>query len=173
MTSLAARRIPVYVWVPIILACTVAGVFASKLRPLRPAHSTPPVQHSAIPSPPPVAASPAAHSSTDITGQGSRALGSPGSASAPASFPTDELDLPTPAPKIADRPGQQTKPSAEATRSAPSSHGPGRARAARDHSLNRARRPQNIAQQPAKAPSTASSGLKSVPIIGPVISLFQ
>jgi hypothetical protein len=169
LASLFAWRIPVYVWVPIILSCAMVGVFASKLRPLHPALSTPPVQHFAVPSPSPVAVSPMDPSSSTVaTGQGSRALGSP--VPAPVPFPTDELDLPTPAPRVTDRPEQENNARAETIPSAPSSHGPGRARTARDHPLNRAQRSHNIAQQSAKTPS---SGFKSVPIIGPVISLFQ
>jgi hypothetical protein len=51
---------------------------------------------------------------------------------------------------------------------------PSRTRVARaDNSAARARRPQRTAQQPIKAPSTPSAGLKNIPLIGPVFSLFQ
>ena len=169
LVSLGSRRIPPYVWVPVILASAVAGVFASKLRSVHPATPTSPIHRSEAPSARTVAAFPVDQSSTTVGALAAHPAIGP-SPAAPISLPTEDLDLPTPAPKIANRP---ERPTGDTVEPAPPDHGRVRASIARDRALARARRPQRTAQQPAKPPSTASAGLKNVPIIGPVFSLFQ
>jgi hypothetical protein len=59
VASLLRRRVPIYVWLPIILACAVAGSIASTLRPVPPIPSPPHVPRSEKSSQIPLMASPA------------------------------------------------------------------------------------------------------------------
>ena len=166
--SLFSQRVPLYVWLPIVLACAAAGFIASTLRPVIP--NEPHIPRSERPSRTPVTASPAEDATKTAKGQLSRAIGPPRDAPSVV-LPTDETDLATPAPSAADRHAHapdvgQSAPPAPAMKVAP--------KAVRtDHALAKARRPQRTAQQPAKAPSTSSASLKNIPLIGPVFSLFQ
>jgi hypothetical protein len=172
----SSRRVPLYIWLPIVLGCAAAGAIASTLRPFHPPTGKP-IPRSEVPSQTPVSASPAVEPRR--TG-GSQLSGVPSPVRGPASIslPTDEIDLPTPARSITER-HAKTDDVGVAAPQPPAAQGvPPRASAARTH-RSRARtgratgRAQRTAQQPAKAPSTASAGLKNVPIIGPVFSLFQ
>jgi hypothetical protein len=168
ISSLFSRRLPLYIWLPIVLACAVAGYIASTLRPLP---STPHLPRAARPSQVPVITSPAHELPRTAESQLARALGSPHGIPAIAP-PNDEVeDLQGSVRSVVERrkqaPADVGAPALAAKRNPP------RARTAREHSLAKPRRPQRAAQQPANARSSSSAGLKSVPVIGPVFSLLQ
>src|SRR5262245_55104392 len=171
---LFSRRVPLRIWLPIVIACAAAGFVASTLRPIRPTPSTPHIPHSEGPGQTPSTASPVEVSPRAADSQLSSAFGPPRDTLA---LPTEKEDLPTPAPR--PRAAERHQPvSGEVGKSvapAPATKGTSaRARAARtDHVMAKARRPQRTAQRPVKAPSTSSAGLKNVPIIGPLFSMFQ
>jgi hypothetical protein len=174
---LFSRRVPLYVWLPIVLACVAAGVVASTLQPIHPLPDKP-IPRSEVPSQAPVTASPAVEPTRTGGSQVSSAP-SPPRGAASIALPTEEIDLPTPASSVTEGHEKVTDDVGVAAPPVPAVQGvPPRARAARtDRSGARTGRAtgraQRTAQQPAKAPSTASAGLKNVPIIGPVFSLFQ
>jgi hypothetical protein len=153
--SLFSRRVPLRIWLPIVIACAAAGYVASTLWPVRPIASQPHIPRSEGPSQQaPVLASPM-EEPTRTAGQLSRAIG-----------PPREVAQHDRAPKKV----RESAPPPPATKGTL----PRRARAARaGHSVARASRPQRTAQQPVKASSTPSAGLKNIPLIGPVFSLFQ
>jgi len=162
VTSLLRRRVPIYVWLPIILACAVAGSIASTLRPVRPIPSPPHVPRAEKSSQSP---SPAEEAPRTAENQLSGASG-PSREAAVIALPTEELDLP--APSIVKR--QEQVPVGIAPRSAqPKVHA---SVASNDRSAPKARRPQRISQRAVKVPSNAG-GLKNVPIIGPMFSVLQ
>jgi hypothetical protein len=200
------RQVPIYIWMPIVIACAGLGFIASKWRPVAPVVSEPPIhRNSEMPAPrtgeqtehqisralsPPGYAPaislpadevdlptparkdvmPALRTGEQTEHQISRALSPPGRAPA-ISLPTDEVDLPTPARTDVQRdepannivrgtlPAQASRPSPQPTK------------AARRERVAKTRRA--TAQQPTKALSAPSGGLKNVPIIGSLFSLFQ
>jgi hypothetical protein len=174
VASVFSRRIPLYIWLPIILACAAAGVVASRLRPIHPPPGKPNNSHSAVSSQASVTASPAME---PTRADGSRLSNTPSSPrdAVPIAVPTGEIDLPTPAYSVAKRQEKVAGDAGVATPPVPAAQGvPPRARpASADRSGPRTSRTQRTAQQPAKSSPTAAAGLKNVPIIGPVFSLFQ
>ena len=152
VASLLGRRVPLRIWFPIVIACAATGFVASTLWPVQPIPSS---QH--IPR-------------SERSGQASVTV-------SPTEAPSivlaaDEVDLPTPVRSVAER--HEQEPANVGTLAPAAKGAPARARAARtDNSATKARRPQRTAQQPANAPPKSSAGLKNVPIIGPVFSLFQ
>ena len=176
VASLLSRRVPLYMWLPIVLACAAAGAIASTLRPVHPPPGKP-IPRSEVPSQPPVTASLPVEPTRTGGSQLSSAPNPPGDAASIA-LPTDDIDLPTPTRSIAERHAKADDagvaapqlPAAEGVPPRASAARTDRSRARTDRATGRA---QRTAQQPAKAPSTASAGLKNVPIIGPVFSLFQ
>jgi hypothetical protein len=160
LASLLKRRLPIYIWFPIVLACAGLGYIASKWRPVAPVVSKPLIHRtSEMPTPP-------ADERTEH--QLSRALSPPGHAPAISLPAVDEVDLSASAPmgvqgdELAEGwgtpPAHASKPSQQP------------AKAARRERIAKAHRP--TAQQPAKAP-VALGGLNKVPIIGSLFSLFQ
>jgi hypothetical protein len=156
------RQVPIYIWIPIVLASAGLGFVASKWRPVAPVVSKSQIHRSSE--------MPAPRTDEQTEHQISRALSPP--AYAPAiSLPADEVDLPTPARTDVQRdepadnivrrtlPAQAFKPSPQPTKAAR------RGRAAKTR--------RATAQQPTKALSAPSGGLKNVPIIGSLFSLFQ
>jgi hypothetical protein len=173
---LFSQRVPLRIWLPVVIGCAAAGFVASTLRPIRPTPSTPHIPRSEGPGQTPGTASPAEVSPRTADSQLSRALGPPRDLPSIA-LPTEKEDLPTPAPppRAAERHQPASDEVGKLVPPAPATKGTSaRARAARtDHVMAKARRPQRTAQQPVKAPSTSSAGLKKVPIIGPLFSMFQ
>jgi hypothetical protein len=174
---LFSRRVPLYIWLPIVLACAAAGFIASTLRPVRPIPSNSSIPRSEAPSPAPAIALPAEAPTRTAESQISRALGPPRDA-APIAHPSDEIDLPTPASSVTEHREKAADDAAMAAPPVRAAQGvPPRARAAgTDRSGARTGRATGRAQrtaQPAKVPSTTSAGLKNVPIFGPLFSLFQ
>jgi hypothetical protein len=151
VASLFGRRVPLRIWIPIVIACAAAGFVASTLWPVRPIPSIPHIPRS------------------EGSGQ-ALVIASP--TEAPSIVLAADEVLPTPVRSVVER--HEQKPAHVGTAAPPGKGAPARARAARtDKSATKARRPQRAAQQPANAPPTSSAGLKNVPIIGPVFSLFQ
>jgi len=103
-----------------------------------------------------------------------RALSPPSEASAIV-LPADDIDLPTPAPKIVQGDERKTDDGLQAAPPLPATKSlPQRTQAARGaRPMAKVRRAQPTAQQAAKPPTIASAGLKNVPVIGPLFSLFQ
>jgi hypothetical protein len=153
VASLFSRRVPLRIWLPIVIACAVAGYVASTLRPVRPTADQPHTLRSERPSQAPVTSPEDEHEPTMTAGQLSRAIGPPRDVVEHREQTPADVGAPVP-------PLRATKGT--------------RARASlAKHAVARASRPQRTAQQPAKAPSTPSAGLKNIPLIGPVFSLFQ
>jgi len=149
VASLLRQRVPLLIWFPIVIACAATGFVASTLWPVQPILSS---QH--IPR-------------SERSGQASVTASLTETPS--IVLAADEVDLPTPVRSVAERHEKERVDVGTAAKGAPA-----RARAARtDNSATKARRPQRTAQQPANTPPKSSAGLKNVPIIGPVFSLFQ
>ena len=162
LVSLLKRQVPIYVWFPIVLACAGLGFIASKWRPVAPVVSKPPILRTSE--------TPAPHTDEQTEHQISRALSAPGHAPA-ISLPADEVDLPTPALTGVQREElanniARVVPAAQAPKSSPQP-----TKATRRERVAKAHRA--TAQQPTKVPSAPSGGLKNVPIIGSLFSLFQ
>jgi hypothetical protein len=176
VASLFSRRVPLRIWLPIVIACAAAGFVASTLWPIRLTPSTLHIPRSEGPGQATGTASPMGVFPRTADSQLSRVLGPPRDIPS-ITLPAEEEDLPTPAPP--PRAAERHQPvSNEVGKSVPSAlatkRTSARANAARtDHVTAKARRPQRTAQQPGKAPSTSSAGLKNLPIIGPLFSLLQ
>jgi hypothetical protein len=166
VASLLRRRVPIYIWLPIILACAVAGSVASTRRPVPPIPSPPHVPRAEKSSPTPLIASPAEEATRTAENQLSGALGPPREPAVIA-LPTEELDLPS--SSVVER--QEQVPAGIAPRTpVPKVH----AKVASDDRLApKAYRPQRRSQRPVKVPSKSAVGLKNVPIVGPIFSLLQ
>jgi len=163
VTSLLRRRVPIYVWLPIILACAVAGSIASTLRPVPPIPSPPHVPRAEKSSQIPLVASPVEEAPT-AESQLSSALAPPREPAVIA-LPTEELDLPS--PSVVER--QEQVPAGIAPRTpVPKVHAKV---ASNDRSAAKARRPQRMSQRTVKVKSAGA--LNNVPIIGPMFSLLQ
>ena len=165
VTSLLRRRVPIYVWLPIILACAVAGSIASTLRPVPPIPSPPHVPRAEKSSQIPLVASPVEEAPT-AESQLSSALAPPREPAVIA-LPTEELDLPS--PSVVER--QEQVPAGIAPRTpVPKVHAKV---ASNDGSAAKPRRPQRMSQRTVKVPSKSAGALNNVPIIGPMFSLLQ
>jgi hypothetical protein len=175
VTSPLRRRVPIYVWLPIILACAVAGSIASTLRPVPPITSPPHVPRAEKSSQSPLIASPAEEapraSSAEkaprtAESQLSSALDPPREPAVIA-LPTEELDLPS--PSVVER--QEQVPAGIAPRTpVPKVHAKV---GSNERSAAKARRPQRMSQRTVKVPSKSAGALNNVPIIGPMFSLLQ
>jgi hypothetical protein len=166
VTSLLRRRVPIYVWLPIILTCAVAGSIASTLRPIPPIPSPPHVPRAEKSSHSPFIASPAKEALRTAESQLSSALGPP-SEPAVIALPTEELDLPSLG--VVER--QEQVPAGMAPRTpVPKVHAKV---ASNERSAAKARRPQRMSQRTVKVPSKSAGALNNVPIIGPMFSLLQ
>jgi hypothetical protein len=77
LASLFSRRVPVYIWLPIVLACAAVGFIASTLQLVRLIPSTPQIPRSEGPSQAPVTASPVEEPRGATGSQPSRVLGPP------------------------------------------------------------------------------------------------
>jgi hypothetical protein len=152
VASLFGRRVPLRIWIPIVIACAAAGFIASTLWPVRTIPSTPHIPRSEGSGQTPVIASPTEAPSIVLA--------------------ADAVDLATPVRSVAER--HEKEPANVRTPTPAAKGAPTRASAARaDNSATKVRRPKRTAQQPANAPPKSSAGLMNVPIIGPVFSLFQ
>lgn len=160
LATLLKRQLPIYIWFPIVLACAGLGYIASKWRPVAPVVSKPPIYRTSE--------MPAPRRDEQTEHQFSRALSPPGHAPAISLPAEDEVDPPTPAPMGV----QGDELAGGIVRGTPPAHAskpsPQPAKAARRERVAKAHRA--TAQQPTKAPS---GGLKNVPIIGSLFSLFQ
>jgi hypothetical protein len=166
VTSLLKRRVPIYVWLPIILACAVAGSIASTLRPVPPIPSPPHVPRVEKSSQSPLMPSPAEEALRTAESQLSSALAAPREPAVIA-LPTEELDLPS--PSVVER--EEQVPTGMAPRTpVPKVHA---IVASNDRSAAKAGRPHRMSQRTVKVPSKSAGALNNVPIIGPMFSLLQ
>jgi hypothetical protein len=187
---LFSRRVSLYVSLPVIAACGATGYIASAMQPGPTGGKQATFQsHSyslATPAPAPVPV-PVTASAVEVPPSPSVELALPAENTLPrhgssvASFPTDEIDLPTPlaaAPagieQIAPKPAPVvvTQASTSVPVTAPPAQRTRAARAERRTSSTPVRRSLPTAQ-PRVPPASKSAGLKGIPLIGPVFSLLQ
>jgi hypothetical protein len=166
--SLSSKRVPVYISLPIIVACGAAGYIANTIRPGGTIISQAPIHRLAEPEP--VAVSPVAVHATPDQKQLSRVSVPRRDVLLPLA---GEVDLPTLNPNVVARgvPAKVIEPAPRVPVTKAMSNRPRATRAVRTRS--KARRPQRVARQPTSTPAPASTGLKSIPLIGPVFSLLQ
>jgi hypothetical protein len=169
LASLSSQRVPLYISLPIIVACGAAGYIASTIRPGSTIVSHAPIHRPAEPalSRGTVAVSPVAVHATPDRKQLS-------GVSAPVARPlAGEVDLRPPAPNVVARavPANVIELTPRVPVTKATSDRPRATRAVRARS--KARRPQRVVRQLPSTPAPASTGLKSIPLIGPVFSLLQ
>jgi hypothetical protein len=160
---LFSRRVSLYVSLPVIVGCGAVGYVASTW------------QSGPIPHPP------ARSNHTAVvanTTPNEPQLAPPSRTFQTVALPIEEIDLPTPAlpaTKVAEP--LKTNPD-DNVRSAPAfdpviKAAPHASRPDRPVRSTSKARPQRTAQQRTGPPTSPPSGLKSIPIIGPVFSLLQ
>jgi hypothetical protein len=173
LASLSSQRVPLYISLPIILACGATGFVASTIRPGSMTVSQAPLHRAAEPEPShetvavsPIAATPHQKQPSDVSGPPREVL----SVARPLA---GEVDLRTPTPIVVARavPANviEAAPGVPVTKA--TSDRPRATRAVRASS--KARRPPRVARQQTITPAPASTGLKSIPLIGPMFSLLQ
>jgi hypothetical protein len=157
--SLFSRRVPLYVSLPLIVGCGAAGFLASTWQPV----PSLPTQGSVV-------------ANTELLSREPQ-LAPASSRSKSIVLPIEEIDLPTPAvqaAKVAERQGTDSDEAQSAPASTPmmkaARRSPGADRPVRSTSKAR---PQRTAQQRTGPPAPPPTGLKSIPIIGPMFSLLQ
>ena len=171
------QRVPLYISLPVIVACGVVGFIASTVQPPGGTITDQVISHrSAELSQAPVAASTTEEPARIGEKELARALHQPRSAPSITVPPTADTDLPAPAPTVVWRRDEApndivepTPPLVAVTTSPARRTKPART----DRPLVKVRRAQQAAQLPARPPSKSSASLKNVPLIGPVFSLFQ
>ena len=179
LALLSNRRVPLYVSVPIIIACAATGFLASATQSRSTATGKSQIHRSAGPSQGPSATTtvekPPRISDNHLSAQ----LTPPRDAASLALPPLDDSALPLPSfpasaglERDARGPGLIVKPAPQPLPVTTSP--PQRTRATRaEQPAANAQRPQRTVQQHVAAPSPPSAGLKNIPILGPVFSLFQ
>jgi hypothetical protein len=169
LASLFSHRVPLYISVPVIFACGAVGYIANTLRPGSAIVGQAQIYRPPEPQPSrgAVATSPAEHATPDQK----ELLG----ASAP---PGDVPSIAMPLTNKVDLVARSGRVPAKVIETAPPvlvvetmSARPRATRAVRTPS--KPRRPQRMARRSMSAPTTASTGLKSIPLIGLVFSLLQ
>ena len=159
------RRVPLYVGIPIVVACGAMGYVAGMPVLPRTTISKPQTLRIAEPADASVPAQPEEPSKTTLPST---------NASASAS-PTSEVDPPTPVPMILGH--KQVVPENIADTTAPipaTTAPPGQHRDSHAvRSASKTRKPHHLTHQTKIAPATASNALQSVPLLGPVFSLMQ
>ena len=171
--SLFSRRVPLSFSLPIIVACAAAGFIFGTLPPVS--------QLTGAPQSPPQAsgATSTVEQPRRISEmQPSADLTQPLVASFIALPPLDQTALPMPVVPVvpapaglehdAQVPDHVVTPAPLPLAESP----PQRTRATVQPSVSATRRPQRMAQQRASVPSKPSTGLKSIPLIGPVFSFL-
>jgi hypothetical protein len=145
LAPLFSQRVPLYIALPVIGACGVAGYIASTMRPDSTIIDQAQIHQPAEPEPSQqtVATSPVAEQPTTDQKESQR--------------PGVENNQLVPAPPVSVTRAMPERP--RANRAVPAASKP--------------RRPQRVARQPTSASATAPTGLKSIPPIGPVFSLLQ
>jgi hypothetical protein len=169
--SLFSRRVPLSVSLPVMVACAATGFVASTMRPASPLTDAPQSPRQA-----PVATSTVEQQRRVSEMQPSADLTQPRVAPATALPPLDQAALPLPSfpasaglERDARGPDHVVTPAPLPATVLP----PQQMRATPvKRSVSDARRPQRVAQQRPSAPSKPSTGLKSIPLIGPVFSFL-
>lgn len=163
---LFSQRVPLYIFLPVITACGAAGYIANTTGSGSPIIDQAQTQHG------PVATSPVAEQATPDQKELSDALSPTRDASSISLLPAAEVDIPTPAPRVVERTERvppnviESAPPVPVTKAMPEN--PRATRAVR--AVSKPPRPQRVARQPTSTPATASTGLKNIPLIGPVFS---
>lgn len=168
VASLLRRRVPIYIWLPIILACAVAGSIAGTLHLVPPIPSPPHVPRAEKSSQRPLIASPAEEAPRTAEIPPLRAFG-PSHEPPIIALPTEELDLPSPSVVEHQEQEEQVPVGIAPRTTVPKTH----AIASNDRLAPKAYRPQRRSQRPGKVPSKSAAGLNKVPIIGPMFSILQ
>jgi hypothetical protein len=164
-----SQRVPLYISLPVIVACGAAGYIASTMRP-----STTMIGHAQIhrpAEPEPSQRAVATSDQKELTGASAPPRGAP-SVALPLA---DEVELPRPARRVVERneraPANVIEPAPPVPVTKALSERPRATRAVR--AATKPRRPHRVARQPTSTPAIASTALKSIPLIGPVFSLLQ
>jgi hypothetical protein len=168
---LFSQRVPLYISLPVIVACGAAGYIANTIGPVSTIFGQAQIHRPAEPEPShgAVATSPATPDQKELSGSSAR----PRDVQSVALLPADEVALPTPAPSVIER--NERGPANVIERAPPLAKAmPEHPRATRAvRAVSKPRRPQRVVRQSTSTPATASTGLKSIPLIGPVFSLLQ
>ena len=103
--SLFSQRVPLYIFLPVIVACGAAGYVANTIGPLSTIFGQGQIHRPAEPEPShgPVATSPVAEQARPDQKELSGTSAPPRDAKSNALLPTDEVDLPTSAPTATER----------------------------------------------------------------------
>jgi hypothetical protein len=161
--SLFSRRVPLYVSLPLVVGCGAAGYLASTWQPVPSLPTAQPTQGSVV-------------ANTELPSREPRRAPA-SSKSKSIVLPIEEIDLPTPAvhaAKAAERQGTDSDEVQPAPPSTPMMKAARRSpRADRPVRSTSKARPQRTAQQRPGPPAPPPTGLKSIPIIGPMFSLLQ
>ena len=162
-SSLFRRRVPIYIWLPVVVACAAVGFVASTLRTYRPVPSPPHIQHADGALAPP-ATDVRAAVTADGQSQISRAIGPPREPT--IVLPVDEMDLPTPV--LADKAPEYRKETLPEVTLPPTRAATyQRAKVPRsDRPRSAGRHARRSEQNPAKAHQASTGGLKNIPVIG-------
>jgi|SRR5262245_28488612 len=152
VASLLSRRVPIYVWLPIVFACGLVGAIASTQRLNRPVPVTPRIDRSDRPS-----AEPVTEWVRIGTSQPSLAPGLPKDTPSTLAPPVDEVDGRTEAtpPSVIVTTPQHQRVTAVHTR----------------RSETKVRRIRRSVQRPASSPT--GSLVKTLPVIGSLVSMFK
>lgn len=194
LAPLISRRVPVYVFFPIVVACGAVGFVASTMRPGNSVTDASRIHAPADPGQGSVATSAVTEPPLAVAEKQLPTEAAPPREAPFTALPADEMDLPvpvaTPTPVTAPaaivahdarpddaRPEPQPEPQQLVT-PPPEAKPPHRqarvARTARSVSdTSKTRRSQRSAQQRANPSTTSSAGLKNFPVLGPMFSLLQ
>jgi hypothetical protein len=154
------RRVPLYVGLPIVVACGATGYLASMT--VLPRATVSQAQTHRIPKP-----------VAPQSEEPSNAM-DPSTIASSIALPTSEVDLPTPVPILGRKEAvPENIPDATAPIPAPNALPEQRRASHAVRSASKTRRPHRPARQTKIAPATASNALQGVPLLGVMFSLMQ
>lgn len=174
LALLVSRRVPLSVSLPIIVACGTAGFIASTMQPRAMSPGTPQIHGSAdahqLPVATPAVEDPSRASETELYAQ----LTPPRDAPSDAVSSADEMAPPPELATVPTTPGHETQQARRLVKPAqsptPSSV---KAPPQRTTQVVRPARSQRAIQSRTVVRSTSATGLKNIPLVGPVFSLLQ
>jgi hypothetical protein len=174
LALLVSRRVPLLVSLPIIVACGTAGFIASSMQPRVMSPGTPRIHGSAgtdqLPVATPAVEEPSRASETELSAQ----LTPPRDAPSDAVSSVDEM---APPPELATVPATSGHETQQVRRLVKPVQYPTplsvKAPLQRTTRVVRPPRSQRAIQSRTIVRSTSATGLKSIPLVGPVFSLLQ
>ena len=175
--ALFSRRVPVYVFLPVIVGCGAAGYAASTWRP-EPVNKHSASSHTTTTAAQPSETSVVADTAAEPAKPQLAIASSPAQDIAPpAAVPIGEIDLLTPAepvPRAAERRETDPDNARSASASVPTKASPRQQRAEPPgRTTSKARSQRTDRQRTAGPTAPPPNGLGGIPIIGPVFSLLQ